>query len=66
MIGVVWQIAPRAGLINRRIRSGPGDTLLAGSDLTASGRVWPHLWVSLQEFASGFVLAVVIVSCSVL
>lgn len=57
VIAALWEVAVRVGLIPSRFLAPPSEALLAGWDLSVSGRIWSHLWVSFQEFASGFLLA---------
>ncbi len=57
---VIWEATLRVGLIGTRFLAPPSEALSAGWSLLESGRLWPSVWISLQEFALGFGLAVVV------
>lgn len=56
----IWELVVRSGMVSTRFLSPPTEALAAGASLIESGRLWPHLATSLQEFLWGFGLAIVI------
>lgn len=56
---LVWELATRSGYANKLFVSMPSDIFSAGWELIASGKITPHILVSLQTLASGFALAVI-------
>lgn len=57
---VVWEAVVRLGIVSTRFLAPPTEALGAGWLLVESGRIWSHLWTSFQEFALGFLLAIVV------
>jgi NitT/TauT family transport system permease protein len=55
----VWELAPRLGLVKPLFTSSPSRIYLAGKWLFANG-LWYDIWISFQEFAIGFGMAVVV------
>lgn len=60
VFGIVWELAFRAGLMNTTFLTPPSAALAAGWEMIASGKLWPHAWTSLTEFAWGFFFGVVV------
>jgi NitT/TauT family transport system permease protein len=56
----VWQLVAFRRLMPELFLPGPSDIAVAMSAYVAKGQVWNDLWVSGQELALGFVLAIVI------
>lgn len=56
----LWQIAPRAGLVDEVFLPPFSTVARAFVDLTASGEMWTHVSASLQRSLSGFAIALVI------
>lgn len=56
---IIWELAPRLGLVKPIFTSSPSRILIAGRWLFANG-LWYDIWVSLTEFWLGFGLAVLI------
>jgi NitT/TauT family transport system permease protein len=56
----VWETAVRAGAVNPLFSSSPSRIVAAAVEMFADGSIYEHLWVSAQEFFSGFALAIVI------
>jgi NitT/TauT family transport system permease protein len=56
---LVWELAPRMGLVKPLFTSSPTRILVAGQWLFAHG-LWHDIWVSLQEFVIGFGLAIAV------
>lgn len=56
---VLWELAPRLGLVKPHFTSSPSRILAAGQWLFANG-LWYDIWVSLQEFILGFGLAIAV------
>lgn len=54
----MWEIAPRAGLVDPFFTSQPSRVLLAAIDVVRGGTLLGDAAVSLSEFAAGFALAV--------
>jgi NitT/TauT family transport system permease protein len=59
LLAVIWEVAPRAGLVNPFFVSPLSDVGAAWWDLLVSGQLWTHLSASLVRSGSGFALAVV-------
>jgi NitT/TauT family transport system permease protein len=55
---LLWEAVGALGLVNPIILSPPRDVAAAAVELSASGELWRHLAVSLQELAAGLLLAV--------
>src|SRR6266481_1361630 len=54
----IWEIAPRAGMVDRTYTSQPSRVIAAGLEIITSGGFLHDVVVSLSEFAIGFALAV--------
>jgi len=54
-----WEFAVRAQWINPLFTSSPARILATGFEMFADGSIYPDLWVSTQEFALGYGLAVI-------
>lgn len=48
------------GLIKKVLMSSPTDIAAAGFTAVVSGEIWPHLWMSTQEWVLGFMLAIIV------
>ena len=61
-VGVValWEAAVGTGALRRSLLGQPSRILAAAQADFGSGAIWPHITTSLAEFASGFVVALVI------
>jgi NitT/TauT family transport system permease protein len=57
---LIWELAPRLGLVDRAFLPPLSDILVHGYYFAASGQLWPHIVVSLTRAAGGFVLGAVI------
>ena len=57
-LAAVWQVAPRAGLVDPYFVPPLSDVLAAWWDLLTSGQLWTHLRASLVRSGAGFGLAV--------
>ena len=51
------QFAVKTGRISRIFIAAPTDIVTKGTDLAVSGRLWPHLLLTLQEVLAGYALA---------
>ena len=60
VLATIWEIAPRAGLVDPYFVSPLSDVLAAWWDLLVSGDLWTHLRASLVRSGLGFGLALVI------
>ena len=43
----IWQITSMIGILSAKTLSAPSDVLLAAVELTQSGELFHHVWVSL-------------------
>ena len=57
---VVWETTAQLGLYKKSLLSYPTAIWRAGFADITSGEIWPHLQVSLEEFALGFVVSLAI------
>lgn len=57
---ILWEIAPRVGLVDPFFTSRPSRVLVAAIDVARSGTLLGDVAVSLSEFAAGFALAVAV------
>jgi ABC-type nitrate/sulfonate/bicarbonate transport system permease component len=55
----VWEVAVRAGLVDRRFIAAPSIILVALWDMLASGELARHVGISLWRIAAGFGIGVV-------
>jgi sulfonate transport system permease protein len=53
---IIWQIASKAGILSAKTLSAPTDVLLAAVELTQSGELFHHVWVSLWRALIGFLI----------
>jgi len=61
LIGIaLWEFVGSVIVQNSLFLATPWQTMMALWKLAASGVLWHHSWVSLQEFVIGFVMAVAI------
>jgi NitT/TauT family transport system permease protein len=56
----LWEVAPRAGLVDRTFLTPFSGVLDAWWALAQSGTLWEHVSISLQRAVSGFALALVV------
>jgi sulfonate transport system permease protein len=54
----LWEIAPRAGIVDARYTSQPTRVITAGFEIVRTGGFLHDVSVSLSEFAIGFALAI--------
>ena len=52
----IWQIASMIGILSAKTLSAPSDVLLAAVELTQSGELFHHVWVSLGRAVNGFLI----------
>ncbi|WP_017542663.1 ABC transporter permease [Nocardiopsis prasina] len=57
---LLWEAAPRVGLVDRVFLPPLSEVLVATADLASSGQLWAHVSASLSRALAGFVLAVVV------
>jgi NitT/TauT family transport system permease protein len=57
---IVWEATARMGLYKQSLMSLPSSILRVAIEDTTNGSIWPHIWVSGQEFAIGFVAALLV------
>lgn len=57
---VLWEIIPRAGIIDIAFLSPPSQVLAAFGNLYKNGVLFEHLFISLKRALSGFVAAIVV------
>jgi NitT/TauT family transport system permease protein len=57
---IIWELAMPLGLVKIADISRPSLVAKAFMELAASGEVFQHLYISLKEFAIGFVIALVV------
>ncbi len=57
---LLWEVAKPLGLVKVADVSKPTLVLKAFLELSASGEVFQHLWISLREFFIGFLLSLVV------
>jgi NitT/TauT family transport system permease protein len=60
LLGAVWEIAPRAGVVDPYFVSPLSEVARAWWDLLVTGQLWEHLSASLLRSGAGFGLAVAI------
>ncbi|MBJ3775555.1 ABC transporter permease [Acuticoccus mangrovi] len=56
----LWEILPRLGVVNEFFTSRPSLLAVAAVEVLASAQYWSDLALTMQEFAVGFGLAVVV------
>lgn len=56
---LLWELAPRFGLIDATFLPPFSDVVVKGAEFAASGKLWPHVLVSVERAAGGFALGVV-------
>lgn len=59
-LAAIWELAPRAGLVDRHFVPPLSEVLDAWWGLVTSGELWTHLRASLVRSGAGFGLAVVL------
>ena len=57
-LGVIWQVAPTAGLVNPFFVSPLSQVAAAWWEMLGNGQLWEHLSASLVRSGTGFLLAV--------
>src|SRR5262249_6020283 len=57
---VVWETAADLGLYRRSLLSSPAVIGRAAFADVTTGTIWPHLWVSFEEFAIGLAFALAV------
>jgi NitT/TauT family transport system permease protein len=57
---VIWYASAAAGKINSLILPAPADVFVSLVDGLRSGLYWTHVWITIQESLSGFLLATLI------
>lgn len=55
---LLWEAAPRVGLVDRVFLPPFSEVLAATADLAASGQLWAHVSASLSRALAGFAIAV--------
>ena len=60
VVVVAWESTARMGLYKQTLMSMPSSILRVAIEDVTNGSIWPHIWVSSQEFAIGFVVSLVI------
>lgn len=55
---LLWEVAPRIGLVDRVFLPPLTEVLVATGDLAASGQLWAHVSASLSRALIGFTIAV--------
>ncbi|GAB3716616.1 ABC transporter permease [Nocardiopsis oceani] len=55
---LLWEVAPRIGLVDRVFLPPLSEVLVATGDLAASGQLWAHVSASLSRALTGFTIAV--------
>ncbi|MDD2822457.1 MAG: ABC transporter permease [Candidatus Daviesbacteria bacterium] len=56
----IWEIITRTKIINPIFLSPPTEILQTEWILFTSGKIFPHLFISLQEFSLGFAIAIIL------
>lgn len=57
---LLWDLAPRLGLINRTFLPPFSEVIVKGWEFALTGQLWPQVWVSLQRAFGGFALGVAV------
>lgn len=57
---LLWETAPRVGLVDRVFLPPLSEVLVATADLASSGQLWAHVSASLSRALAGFALAVAV------
>lgn len=55
-----WETAVNTGVLGRALISQPSRIWSVAVIEFGSGAIWPHIWVSFQEFGIGFLAAIVV------
>ena len=50
----IWQLTSKVGILSAKTLAAPSDVLLAAVELTQSGELFDHVWVSLGRALIGF------------
>lgn len=56
---LLWELAPQFNLIDRTFLPPFSEIVVKGVEFAASGKLWPHVLVSVERAAGGFFLGVV-------
>jgi NitT/TauT family transport system permease protein len=56
----LWELVSRFVIANPLFLAAPTQIVAAIYSLAKSGELWPHVWISVTEFALGYVIASVI------
>ena len=57
---LLWETAPRVGLVDRVFLPPLSEVLVATADLAVGGQLWAHVSASLSRALAGFVVAVAV------
>ena len=57
---LLWEFAPRLGLINRTFMPPFSEIIVHGVDYALAGKLLPQIWASLQRALGGFALGVAV------
>ena len=60
VVTVVWQVTAQMGLYKQTLFSMPSSILRVAIQDTTDGSIWPHILVSSQEFAVGFLISLIV------
>lgn len=60
VVALLWELAPRSGLVDPVLLPPLSRTLAAGVALVRSGALLGHLWASLWRVGAGYLLAVAV------
>lgn len=60
VVVVVWEATAQMGLYRKSLMSLPSAILRVAIEDVTSGAIWPHIAVSSQEFAIGFVISLLV------
>jgi NitT/TauT family transport system permease protein len=56
----LWEIAPRAGLVDRTFLTPLSEVLKAWWELARSGSLWDHVSISMERALAGFTISLVV------
>ncbi|MCL6431727.1 MAG: ABC transporter permease [Anaerolineae bacterium] len=60
VVALLWELAPRSGLVDAALLPPLSRTLAAGIGLVRSGALLGHLWASVWRVGAGYLLAVLV------
>ncbi len=60
LVTILWELTADIGLYRKSLLSSPSGIVSVAIADFGSGEIWPHLGTSFEEFAIGFVIALVI------